>query len=296
MSDIKRRTISDKTIKLLYGKSGNRCAMYGCNNILVGNNNENLGEICHINDLNPNQIRYDSRLSERYLNSEENLILLCSRCHTQIDAKENANKYTVKYLKDMKCRHEKFVQEAMNKKTIIRPPSFLKNYNFEKIAKKYYSDSGYKIKKKDIQEKQNAIQWILENFLSMNQESRSVIYGIMSHTTKRNGYCIDIKSLQCKVDIGLEKYSYILKILEQERLIRETKFTDEENSCFEDNDGYVHFVHENYQYKALHGIWYLQMYGKLIYTIYNMFIDITDSEGFYDFMVNEDIEKINKIL
>ena len=283
---------------MLYGKSGNRCAMYGCNSILVGDNNENLGEICHINDLNPNQIRYDSSLPEDYLNSEENLILLCSRCYTQIDAKENAKTYTVEYLKDMKCKHEKFVQEAMNKKTIIQPPSFLQEYDFTKIAKKYCFDFGYEIKKKEIQKKQKAIQWILEDFLSMNRNFRSVIYGIMSYTTERNGYCVDISSLQSKVDISLEKYGYILKILEENELIRETKFTEDnygENSL-EDNDGNLYHFHNNYQYKALHGTWYLQMRGKLIYIIYKMFIDMGDTEGFYNFMVNRNIEKINNIL
>ena len=285
MSDIKRRNISDKTIKLLYGKSGNRCAMYGCNNILVGNNNENLGEICHINDLNPNQIRYDSKLSESYLNSEDNLILLCSRCHTQIDAKENAKTYTVKYLKNMKYKHEKFVQEAMNRKTIIKPPSFLKKCNFENIAKMHKNNFKHKIKKKDIQR-------ILEDFLSMNQEFRSVIYGIMLCTDEEDDYCVDISFLHSKVNIDLGKYGYILKILEKEDLIKEVKFTSEYNSDIEIN-GELYFVHENYQYKALHGSWYLQECGKLIYTVYNM---VENAKDFHDFMVNEDVEKIDEIL
>ena len=86
------------TIKNLYDYSGNCCAFPGCGQKLVYREYANISEICYIYGLNPNGARCVKGFDEDYLNSEQNLILLCPTHHTMIDAKGNENIYSVQVL------------------------------------------------------------------------------------------------------------------------------------------------------------------------------------------------------
>lgn len=104
------RNIKSTVIKNLYANSGNCCAFPNCHSILV-DRNVNIGEICHIEGLNPDSARYNPHLTDEESNSIENLILLCSNHHSLIDRDEDV--YTVECLKDMKATHEAYVREQM---------------------------------------------------------------------------------------------------------------------------------------------------------------------------------------
>ena len=102
------RSYSAKTIKLLFGLSGGRCAMPNCENPIVqpvGDNHDAqvLGQICHIHARSPLGPRGDGGLSDEELNSEHNLILLCAHHHAEIDT--NPEKYTAERLKQIKKDH-----------------------------------------------------------------------------------------------------------------------------------------------------------------------------------------------
>ena len=99
--------ISDLTRKIIWARSGNRCAM--CNTELVlekdPSNNEhlNLGEECHIISKKPNGPRY--QLIEFFdYDNPDNLLLLCGTHHTTID--NQIDKYPVDKLKQIKSDHE----------------------------------------------------------------------------------------------------------------------------------------------------------------------------------------------
>lgn len=69
------RQISVRVVKELYAKSGNCCAFSGCNEQLF--EDANVGQICHIQGVNPGSARYNPDLSEEVVNGIDNLILLC---------------------------------------------------------------------------------------------------------------------------------------------------------------------------------------------------------------------------
>ena len=71
------RKISETRKKLLYANSGNSCAM--CNATLILDNSSNASEICHIEAVNEDGARYNPNLTDEYVNSYENLILLCPK-------------------------------------------------------------------------------------------------------------------------------------------------------------------------------------------------------------------------
>lgn len=92
------------TARILFARSGNRCAFPECFAPLVEDNDIITGEICHIRARNPGGPRYDERQTEEERNSSENLLLLCSRHHKIIDSDVSA--YSVELLEAIKKERE----------------------------------------------------------------------------------------------------------------------------------------------------------------------------------------------
>jgi len=110
--------ITDRTRKLLWGKSGSRCAM--CRHVLYVdatlNDDESIvGEECHIISKRENGPRFDPKYPKDKMDSYENLILLCRIHHKQVDD-QNAT-YTAEILKAIKINHEKWVSKQLDKET-----------------------------------------------------------------------------------------------------------------------------------------------------------------------------------
>ena len=108
-------SISDKTRKILWGRSGNRCAI--CKNELVINTNQSddesvIGDECHIISGKPDGPRYDSSFPRDKLDAYENLILLCRIHHKMVD--DQCETYTVHILRQMKNEHEVCVSKKLS--------------------------------------------------------------------------------------------------------------------------------------------------------------------------------------
>lgn len=106
--------ITVKTRKILWGRSGNRCAI--CKEELVlekdpFNRTLNLGEECHIISEQTNGPRHEG-ISDFNYDSTDNLILLCCNHHTMID--EQIEKFPTPELKKIKSEHEKWVSSNLD--------------------------------------------------------------------------------------------------------------------------------------------------------------------------------------
>lgn len=107
--------INQKDIKLLWGRSGNRCAI--CKTELTQNKNTvnssfTLGEQAHIIGEKEDAARGKSALSEKERNSYHNLILLCPNHHVEID--KNEADWSVEKLYLIKSQHELWVTETLS--------------------------------------------------------------------------------------------------------------------------------------------------------------------------------------
>ncbi len=107
-------TISVKTRKLLWGKSGNRCAM--CRHELSVDKNKDdnesiIGEECHIISESKNGPRHDSQYKRELIDSYDNLILLCRIHHKQVD--DQYYTYSTNVLREIKKNHEKSISEKL---------------------------------------------------------------------------------------------------------------------------------------------------------------------------------------
>ncbi len=97
-----RLSILEKTIKILFGRSGNQCAFPGCEQVLIDGNNV-IADVCHIEAANEDGERYNPEQTDEERRGEENLILLCATHHRVTN---DVNRFTVEILKKMKITHE----------------------------------------------------------------------------------------------------------------------------------------------------------------------------------------------
>lgn len=90
-------------IKMLFARSGNRCAFPKCRAPMAVNGTL-TGEVCHIKGVRPGSARYDPGQTDVERHAYANLVLMCPTHHTVVDDDEEA--YTVERLCKIKAAHE----------------------------------------------------------------------------------------------------------------------------------------------------------------------------------------------
>ena len=108
-------TISARSRKLLWGRSGSRCAMCRHKLIMDGtpvDDESIVGDECHIVSPVSGGPRYDPEFPREKLNEHANLLLLCKNHHKQID--DQQLEYTASRLAKIKSGHEKWVSEQLD--------------------------------------------------------------------------------------------------------------------------------------------------------------------------------------
>lgn len=116
-------SISDKTRKILWGLSGNRCAF--CRQGLVidataQDDQSVVGDECHI--VSPKNLgpRHRPETPPEVLDGPDNLILLCQVHHKMVD--DQLETYTIEMLKTLKANHENWVSASLATEPKKRDP------------------------------------------------------------------------------------------------------------------------------------------------------------------------------
>jgi len=115
--------ISEKGIKLLWGRAAERCSFPDCRIKLtqdkkLASDSFPLGEQAHIIGENENSPRGRSTLTKEERNSYFNLILLCPNHHTIID--NNPEDYPIEKLHLIKDQHELWIESTLSASKDIR--------------------------------------------------------------------------------------------------------------------------------------------------------------------------------
>jgi hypothetical protein len=115
-------SITDKTRKVLWGRSGNLCAY--CNAHLVVDasaldSESVVGDECHIISGAPNGPRHDPSLDLQDIDNLTNLILLCRVHHKQID--DQPETFTAEILRQLKDDHEKKIRDSLSQSEKLEP-------------------------------------------------------------------------------------------------------------------------------------------------------------------------------
>lgn len=109
--------ISLKTHKLLWGRSGNKCAFEQCRHDLIADETETddesiIGDEAHIVAKKIDGPRGDYPLPMDKRDHYDNLILLCRIHHKMID--DQPKHYTVEKLHEIKANHEEWVSDTLS--------------------------------------------------------------------------------------------------------------------------------------------------------------------------------------
>ena len=110
-----RTDVPEKEARIVYLRSGGRCAFPGCGRELVepGNSDDGsayIGEIAHIVADRRQGPRGNSPLTDEERDRHDNLILLCRVCHKIIDSQPLT--YSVSVLRAIKTDHEDRIRQA----------------------------------------------------------------------------------------------------------------------------------------------------------------------------------------
>lgn len=115
--------ITDRTRKMLWGRSGNRCAI--CRRELVIERTlldveAIVGNECHIVSGAPNGPRFDPNFPTVEIDTVDNLMLLCSVHHTIVDAQIET--YTPDVLRLLKRNHESWAKSRLDEDPLANWP------------------------------------------------------------------------------------------------------------------------------------------------------------------------------
>lgn len=110
-------TISERDIKILWGRAASRCAFPNCRCQLTqdseaASSSITIGEQAHIVAKERDAPRGDSLLTSKERDSYANLILLCPTHHTIID--KNPEDFLVEKLHALKTDHEIWVEQTLS--------------------------------------------------------------------------------------------------------------------------------------------------------------------------------------
>ena len=100
----------DRDIKILWGRSGNRCAICKLE-LTPDGSKETLGEMAHIVARSNEGPRGGARLSVVDRDAYDNLILLCPTHHVEVD--KDSSMWAVARLRSTKAAHESWVSEQL---------------------------------------------------------------------------------------------------------------------------------------------------------------------------------------
>lgn len=229
--------ITPKTRKMLWAKSGNICNFKNCGKQLCieveADNHTVIGEECHIVAKSANGPRGASKMKVADRDEYDNLILLCSTHHKEID--DNPEKYTRKILIELKKKHEKWVEVSLSKDEIKEidfdfdeEVIFDKNYLEEVcdwIAENTENDN---ILPEKISGALNELQYL-------DKKARKLLIKIINYKNRKNN--INIKAILNKLvndgDFDKSQFFDCIELLEEYSFIE----FDDRFEFFENEDG-----------------------------------------------------------
>ncbi len=114
--------ISDKTRKVLWGRSGSLCAFCKARMVVDASSEDSesvVGEECHIVSGKKKGPRYDANYDPDAIDNIRNLILLCRVHHKLVD--DQADTFTAPMLRQLRENHENWVKAKLSEPAKAEP-------------------------------------------------------------------------------------------------------------------------------------------------------------------------------
>src|SRR6267143_7087225 len=91
------------SVRVLFARTGNRCAFPGCDHPLFDEDNRFVAQICHIEAAEKSGERYNEAQDDEQRRSPENLVVLCYRHHVVTN---DIAVWTPEKMRTLKAAHE----------------------------------------------------------------------------------------------------------------------------------------------------------------------------------------------
>ncbi|MBU3130562.1 hypothetical protein [Clostridium tagluense] len=243
--------ITSKTRKLLWGKSANRCNYENCKKTLSLEIDEKhhtiTGEECHIVAKKVDGPRGESKISSNDRDEYDNLILMCEEHHHIID--DNPKKYKIDILKDMKKKHEKWVEKNLEELDVEEIDFDYEDVKFDEgSVEEIYSwiienNDWFKYDTENIKMALNELQYL-------DKGTRKVLHKIINYYYKKDN--IDIRSIMNKLVndkiVEQEKFFTSIELLENHSFIEFD--ASNENDLGINDDGSFVDLYEDVLYRC----------------------------------------------
>ena len=197
-------TITNRTRKLLWGYSGNRCAY--CKRELImdpttQDDESVVGDECHIVSDRSNGPRYNPEFLIDEIDSYPNLILLCRIDHKMVD--DQSEKFTADFLRRLKAKHRKWVAETLELATFFKNLPVTKSIEGAFLKVKSSMPELIAEMKKDLTKEGNDL--IREFFIVSKQWKLNVVGRYFAY------YFEEHENLQGKVHV-LENHRFVIDV------------------------------------------------------------------------------------
>lgn len=212
-------TITDKTRKLLWGRSGSHCAFCRSELIMDATPQDNesvVGEECHIISGKPNGPRYNPEFPIDEIDSYPNLILLCRIHHKIID--DQPETFTTDILRQLKANHERYVKETLELASSHESLSMAKSIEAKFLKVKSSMPELVAGMKNDLTKEGN--NFIRELFIISNQWTLNVANPCFVY------YFEEHENLQGKIHI-LENYGFVIDVTPTPTSVKKYRLTEE---------------------------------------------------------------------
>lgn len=210
-------TINNRTRKLLWGYSANRCAYCRRELIIDATTQDDesvVGDECHIVSGKPNGSRYDFKFSIDEIDSYLNLILLCRIDHKMID--DQPKKFSANFLHRLKKDHERWVAETLELATFLKNLPVTKSIETAFLKVKSSMPELIAEMKKDLTKEGNDL--IREFFIV----SKRWVLNVVDHYFVY--YFEEHENLQGKVHV-LENYGFVMDMTSKN--VKKYRMTEE---------------------------------------------------------------------
>lgn len=121
-------SITDKTRKVLWGRSGNLCAFCKAHLVVDASSVDAesvVGDECHIISGAPNGPRHEPALDPDLIDDLANLILLCRVHHKLVD--DQPETFAASTLRQLKANHEKWVKNRLGQPNQPEPVTVVRS-------------------------------------------------------------------------------------------------------------------------------------------------------------------------
>lgn len=196
--------ITDKTRKIIWARSGNRCSI--CKTLLVlekdpFNRHLNIGEECHIVSRQVNGPRHQTVVGLDYDDSD-NLLLLCCNDHKMVD--EKIEIYSAAELGRIKLEHEHWVQSNLGKVKLERSESNESErvqglLNF--VTAKYDIEMNIK-KSKQIFQSEEGLRIAINEIGAIRTRTYEIVKLLKSNATKSDIRIRDNRNHMCDIMVN----------------------------------------------------------------------------------------------